>query len=190
MSSPISTSELAELGYDSRWLEWGFLDAELFREQLAAFRAGEDANTEHYRYPMFLQYLARDGMVTTEDVERYLTLAAVDPDPVMGEAALANLVDSPRLSDSHREELRQHASFQIPHLQRRIVRRELLSEIVSRSLTDELFDRCVASGDREVQRELLSLAELKPRQLAILAESAANRALRQLARAKLSAAPH
>lgn len=181
MTVPVDMTELAELGYDPRWLEWGFLDAELFREQLAANRVEGDPNTEHYRYPMFLRFLARAGKPSASEIEHFIALAAADPDPVMREAALGDLIDSKRLPGRNLEELRQHPSFQIPHLQRRIRRRTLLTEIADGLLTDELVNACIEAKDDHVQRAVLVTHKLSRPQLAALMEKGINRAIRNLA---------
>jgi len=78
---------LGVLGYDVKWLEYGFIDAEILRQQMAIFDTGEDRSTEHYRYAAFCQVLDRDEM-TDVDLDRYLGLVDNESDSAMAASVL------------------------------------------------------------------------------------------------------
>lgn len=191
MTDRISNSELAELGYDPRWMEWGFLDPELFRAQLGDFTelrdfgTGDGLDGDHCRHQMFCRVLARTDPFSSEELERFLTLVEIDSDRGMAEGALGTLIRSKRISVAQLNELQNREGFHPPALQRLIVRRKLLADIASGELNDDLFDRCLASDDRDVQRELVSVGKLSSAQLTAIAAAGANRAIRNLAKEKL-----
>jgi hypothetical protein len=187
----IVTSELSELGYDPRWLEWGFLDRDLFRAQLREFAELRDFGTgngqdgDHCRYQMFRRALARTDPFNPEELERFLTLVEVDTDRGMAECVIGDLLRSKRINISQIEELQNREAVHLPVFQRLVLRRKLLAELATGNLTDDLFDRCLARGDSVVQRELVSLGGLTRGQLETLKDSGVNRAIRNLAREKL-----
>jgi hypothetical protein len=54
-------TDLALLGYSSRWLDYGFLTPDDLQAQVAFFLASEDRNTEHYRYATFQSERGQQG---------------------------------------------------------------------------------------------------------------------------------
>jgi hypothetical protein len=88
-----------ELEYPNAWVELELLDQEFLREQLERYRAGEDKNTEHYRYAAFLRLLEKEPF-SDAFVDRFVRLAAADPDRVMGESAIIQLLHRHPFSDA------------------------------------------------------------------------------------------
>ncbi len=81
---------LVSLGYTSKWLDYGLLDPAELEAQFRAFLAGEDTNTEHYRFASFRRILT-GGPLSDTRVEQFLELATLDPDRVMATSALYEL---------------------------------------------------------------------------------------------------
>ena len=92
---------LDKLGYDQRWLDYGFLDPAILRDQIAELESGDDTSTEHYRYRSFVAVLKSRTTLSEKEIDGYIELALTDPDINMGEAALRDLAEWPNstLSD-------------------------------------------------------------------------------------------
>jgi hypothetical protein len=86
------------LGYPREWIELGLLERPLLADQLQRFHAGEDPNTEHYRYAAF-QRLLRRRQWTDELIDQYVRLVELDPDRTMATSALCALFDHPALTN-------------------------------------------------------------------------------------------
>ncbi len=111
-----------ELEYPSVWVELGLLDEEFLGEQLNRYRAGEDRNTEHYRYAAFLRLLETEPFGDAF-VDRFVRLVVADPDPVMGEAAIIQLLRRHPFSDVQFAALRARPELSL--LEKRFAREEL-----------------------------------------------------------------
>ncbi len=98
-----ASSEL--LGYPRAWLDFGLLERPLLADQLARFRAGEDRNTEHYRYAAF-QRLLRRRALSDEFIDQYVRLYELDPDRQMAISALCGLIDHPAITGAQLDRLR------------------------------------------------------------------------------------
>lgn len=178
-------SALAELHYSAKWLEYGFLDALLLQQQVELYRTSDDRHTEHYRYAAFCAVLAAHKELDDRTVERFIELAEEDDDQVMAQSALGHLVRSPGLTDQQLQRLRSHPAFAIPALQKLIERAQLLKQLDGAALTDDAFQRYVASGDAIVQQALLSRPDVSQCQLELLLDQAANRAIRNVVKDRL-----
>jgi hypothetical protein len=99
-------SALSELGYEASWLQYGFVDGALLREQLAELRSGDDPHSEHYRWRAFLRFIEGRGSLTDEQLGQYVELATLDPDDVMASSALVSLAAWAGLSAAQRATLR------------------------------------------------------------------------------------
>lgn len=49
--------QLGLLGYDVKWLQYGFLNRDELSKQAADLDQGADSHREHYRYAVFMQNL-------------------------------------------------------------------------------------------------------------------------------------
>ena len=176
---------LATLHYDSKWVEYGFLDEESLKEQVSRYKTGVDENTEHYRYSSFCSLLDR-AVQDTVTLDRFIELADLDADQTMARAALGQLVRHSGLATQQLNYLKSHPSFASPILQTILDQTLLLRELHSSDLSDDLFNRCLSSGKDGVQRTLLDHSRISKEQVETLSEHGATRAIRNLAKQKLT----
>jgi hypothetical protein len=174
----LSPSDLELLGYSARWVEYGFLSPELLGEQVRFFHTGADRNTEHYRYWAFKQ-LQRRPVFSPLEFERYVELAASDPDPTMGRAALIDLLHHPGITEAQEKALLDHPRLQ--ELPRLVQRRRLLRELHRTGPTIEMLQRALEARDSHFQRTLLETPDLPRPIVEALHERGSNRAVRNLA---------
>jgi hypothetical protein len=113
---------LAALGYDDRWLAYGFVDDYFLKEQLARFRTGDDPYSEHYRYAAFLRQLKGRRDFDELSLTRYMELASLDHDRAMAASALIQLARLPGLTGEQRRRLRAHPTLANPSVQRALDR--------------------------------------------------------------------
>ncbi|ABW27008.1 hypothetical protein [Acaryochloris marina] len=174
------------LGYDRRWLVYGFLSLEELACQHETFESSDDQNAEHYRYASFLRILDRHLFLANEELAQYIELAVLDPDQAMAGAALANLLTGHRLSQDQVEHIATHSAFQSDGHQRLVRRRRLTLAIETGPISDELVKRCLASKDRMVQESLIVAKEITRQQLDRLVHEGCNSAVRNRARQQQS----
>ena len=179
-------TDLAKLRYDPKWLEYGFVSEPYLDEQLAKYERDGDEDAEHYRYDSFRRLLEAVSTLDDVTIDRYIELAALDEDQTMAQAALGLLVRHDGLTQQQLSRLRMHPIFASRELQASIEQTQLLRDLDSSNIADDVFERCVALGKGEVQRKLLSKSGISPQQLAAVADRGANRAIRNLAKNKLS----
>lgn len=113
--------------------------------------------------------------------EALYDLGRVDPDPNMGGAMMSAIVSLPECPVNVLEKASVSGEKYLVKLVRQ---KRLLAELGSR-LTTELFERCLASQDSDIQREVLIRPELSIEQLEQLAETGASRAVRNMAAARI-----
>src|SRR2546430_10460650 len=135
---------LSKLQYDPKWLEYGCVDQSLLTQQSTRYDTGDDRNTEHYRYAAFGRILERTSTIDDLTIDRYVELAKLDKDQVMAEAALGLLVSFPGLAEEQLVRMKAHPAFATPVLQSIINRTQLLRELDSPSLTEDVFARCIS----------------------------------------------
>lgn len=175
----------AELHYDSRWLDCGFLSDEFWQNQYSQYQTSDDKNTEHYRYEAFQAFLSHHNMLDEVTLDHYIQLASADPDRTMGNAALALLLHWPGLTDAQLQHLRDNPAYNTPLLRKLQQKILLLRELRTADISDESFERFLTSGDAEVHRVLLSKSGLKAEHLKWLQAHGANKAIRNMAKQKL-----
>jgi hypothetical protein len=169
------------LRFGDRWLRLGLLTEEKLRALGREYETGKDRNTEHYRYRVFRDYLTSHRPLPAELAKALYELGREDPDPAMGGAMMADIVGLPECPV---EVMNEASASGEKHLANLVRKKRLLAELDS-GLTEELFARCVASGDAVIQRDLLERQKLSRAQLTQLAETGANRAVRNVAAARL-----
>lgn len=118
MRSGETPATLARLGYDSKWWKYGFLDEQQLRSQLARLDAGDDSNTEHYRYAAFLQILGTRTALDDLTLARFVELAGLDRDRVMATSVLIQLARWPGLTEEQCGWLREQPALAAPIVQR------------------------------------------------------------------------
>ena len=169
------------LEFSDRWFELGLLT----ESQLVALGrkvcAGDDKNTEHYRYGVFMQYLESHQPLLPHLADAIYELGAEDPDPSMGIAMMCDIIALPEcpqtvlqkaLNSGHKELIKQ------------AVHRNLLTELEA-GVTADLVERCLTSRDPSIQRSLLGRRDLGRNHLERLREEGATRAIRNTAADRL-----
>ena len=176
---------LRRLGYTQKWMDYGFLDRKALEEQILEFESGQDHNSEHYRFRLFLSVLESRASLTGKEIDQYVELALEDPDPAMGRSALVELIRWPGLQEPEHERLASHAAFQEAVLRRALTRARLIRILDKSDLAVEDCDLCIRQGDSVVQRLLLE-KKLSRDQLEYLKDHGRNRAIRNMAASRLS----
>lgn len=113
--------------------------------------------------------------------EAIYELGGEDPDASLGGDMQRTIVELPECPASVLDKALASGD---KHLLKVVRRKRLLAELES-GLTAELFARCLAGQDAEVQRKLLAGPGLSRNQLEQLAGRGANRAVRNTAQAQL-----
>ena len=175
-------AHLELLGYSSKWVEYGLLTPELLDQQVRYYQTGKDTNTEHYRYAAFKE-IQRRRTFSDLEFERYVDLAASDPDPAMGRAALIDLIYHRGLIEAQWETVLVHPRLQ--ELPKLVKKERLLKELRAPNVTLETLQRCVDEGDGWVQRAVLDLPELPRSIVETLHQSGRNKAVRNIAGVRL-----
>jgi hypothetical protein len=145
------------------------------------YESGSDKNTEHYRYRVFREYLAAHRPLSPEMADAIFELGREDPDTIMGMAMMHEIIKLPECPPGVQEKVLASGDKSLGALVRRT---RLLAEL-DFGLSEDLFERCLASQDAEIERRLLERAELTRNQLEQLAEAGTNRAVRNTAGARL-----
>jgi hypothetical protein len=169
------------LQFSEGWLGCGLLTEERLEVLGREFESSDDKNTEHYRYKVFREYLASRRPLPSSVADALYTLGEEDPDPGMGGSMMSDIVGLPECPAAVRERA---LSSGARHLISQVRRLEVLAEL-DRGLTPELFDRCLLDPDAVIHRVLAGRPELSRQQLERLAEAGANKAVRNMAAARL-----
>ena len=172
-------SRAAELGYANEWLELGLLDEAFLAQQLARYDAGEDTNTEHYRWAAFQQLLLRREW-SDNAIADYLKLARLDGDVSVATSAIIALIDHPSLSDEQLQQLDSTTGGSAV-IEKRWRRARMLRELRFPIVEVKAFRRLALEGDAEVQQALLQRQDLPEAILELLQQKGANRAIRNQA---------
>lgn len=112
------TEALKKLGYSQKWLYYGFIDEQFLLQQLDAYQISGDKNTEHYRYAAFIAFLKANIILSDEEMHRYIELASIDEDHVMGGSALADLIQCAGISQEQFDHLSNHPAFTATWMQK------------------------------------------------------------------------
>ena len=176
---------LERLGYDPRWMDYGFLDPATLKAQIAELDSGEDLNTEHYRYRSFLSVLTSRTTLSDREIDCYIELALSDPDINMGAAALRVLAEWPKLGEAGYIKISGHEVFLRASMRGSMMWGRLIRALNSSSLTLEDCDSYLEAGNSEVQRVLIDKVKLSRAQLERLRSVGRSRAIRNMAAEKL-----
>jgi len=116
--------DLHDLGYTNKWFLHHILTKEILAIQLAAFRTGEDTNTEHYRYGTLVNWIGNKTSFTNEEILHFLALAQEDEDNIMAGSAVKALITSPKIS-THQFELIKAPFAAFGAWTKRVIEREI-----------------------------------------------------------------
>jgi hypothetical protein len=172
---------LSLLGFSENWVSAGLLPDELLEALAHEFESGADRNPEHYRYRAFRRYLDNYRPLPAWAAEAFYSLGEQDADRAMGRAMMADVLGLPECPDG----LRAKAAVSGDSHLMGLVRRLGLLAGLDKSLTPELFDRCLGVPDPVVHRALAGHAGLSRPQLERLADAGVNKAVRNMATARL-----
>jgi hypothetical protein len=178
------TNGLDLLGYSAKWVEYAFLDSEMLRRQLMVFETGEDRDTEHYRYSTFCHVLDRDGL-SDIDLDRYLELVDHEVSEETASSVLFLVIHWPKLSAGQRARLRRQPMFSEGRLQRQFAIYDLSVELSGDKISDDLYERCLATGDETLQRKIVEHRGVTLAQVGQLALFGKSKSVRNMGAARL-----
>jgi len=184
VNSELKEEDLAVLKYDPKWVEYGFLDAEMLRQQLAIYETGEDRATEHYRYAAFCRVLER-GELSDVELDHYLDLVDNEVDGETASSVLFQVIHWPKLSTDQRARLRRQPMFSEGRLQRQFTIYDLSVELTGEQVSDDLYERCLATGDETLQRKIVEHRGASKAQVAQLGLFGKSKSVRNMAAARL-----
>jgi hypothetical protein len=167
------------------WLAYGFVSEADLLTQFETFQKSEDKNTEHYRYAMFLHFLASHKEIDDTTFARYLELAGRDVDPSMARSVLMALRDRGTLTAEQIALLHAHPLFGEERYQAILRGRDLADRLRTETMNPALFEKCFEGEGLKFQRQLLDRDDLTPEQVSILAERGGTRAVRNIAGQRL-----
>ena len=176
MTQPESEA-LEALDYSEAWIESGLMDDALLAEQYRRFREGGTRKTGRYRAEMLAAWLERAETIEDAQIDSYLALTATDPDAKLAAAAVAQLIQSPRLT---LEQLERVARADPKQMRRHeaLIRRTYLGRRLEAEVSDELMDRVIDSRDLAIQTKLVRDARLSRKHAEALARRGANPTIR------------
>jgi hypothetical protein len=119
------------------------------------------------------------GPIPDAQLDAFLALMRGDPDPKLGQAAIAELIRSPRLGLGQLERIA--ADREILRRHEALIRRTYLTRRMESGVTDELLERVIEFGDAAIQTALIRDPRLTRRQAERLAKQGANPTIRERA---------
>lgn len=161
--------------------ELGIVDRDRIAALVRAFEAGDDPHPEHARWGAFRAFLAESRPLPPALAVALYELGERDPDEAAGLAMMSAVAWLPECP----AEVQDRALAAGRRVLAAGVRRNRLLGELSGELTDDLFERCLASADGALQRTLIDRPGLTPQRLERIAAEGANRAVRNLAAARL-----
>ena len=185
MSEPLSEAEkaaLRALGYSEAWLEAGLLDRGLLAEQYQRHQAGGTRKTGKYRSQALAAWRRGTEPIGDAQLDAFLALMAADADAKMAQSAIAELIQSPRISLGQLERIAQSD----PKLMKRheaAIRRSYLTRRLDQGVTDPLLARVIEYEDAAIQTKLIRDPRLTRKHAELLAKQGANPTIRTQAQA-------
>jgi hypothetical protein len=170
---------MQRLGYNQAWLEAGIITEDLLEQQWQVLTHSDDQNAEHYRHAAFLGYLQTVNSVSDHQLERVLALQDGD-DRDLRISRITALIQSELLSDAQLESQRWR-EFQIPTIQKSLVRSRRRSRLERYGLTEDIFAEIQKSEDARVHEHLLARADLKREHVIWLSQFGKTKAIRNRA---------
>lgn len=135
--------ELSKLGYNTKWVKFGFLDEAFFNQQLEEYGSEKGLSTAQFRYDAFMKWLSAKNEVTDEELDHFIELAKDDHDQAMAGSATKELFVSSLISDDQFIILKAI----MPHFgkwtKKIIWLEDLKRRISSQDINNELFAECL-----------------------------------------------
>jgi hypothetical protein len=178
---------LMELGYTSKWIEYGVLSwKQLERDLVKLHQPDSDLNTEHYRYKVLIEYVNTKSKLSNAELDHLLELIVQDPDPYMTHSfVMVHLLKRDVLTDDQFLAFGEHILASKAEISKVYLNCDLLRRLRQDGLTPDVITRCIDVGDGEVQRKLLECTNLPRDAVQALAERGANKAVRNIAAERL-----
>ena len=175
---------LVRLGYDPLWLESGILTHEdLARQMREISREGGDPSSEHYRAATLDEFLGSRETLTDAEIRVILELGTVDPDLGLRPNFAHQLIRFSGLTLQQFDLVAGQSTE--PAFQKIVTRWRLLRRLAAGAPLAEVFDEAIESGDGPVHEAILERDDLTRMQVAVLAEKARNRGMRNRAQQML-----
>lgn len=185
MSESLSAGEkaaLQELGYSEAWLEAGLLDRALLAEQFQRYQAGGTRKTGKYRAQALAAWQKGTAPIADAQLDAFLALMTADPDAKMAQSAIAELIQSSRISLEQLERIAQSDS-KLMKRHEAAIRRSYLTRRLDQGVTDQLLARVIEYEDASIQTKLIRDARLTRKHAELLAKRGANPTIRTQAQA-------
>lgn len=180
--SEVERAALAALGYSEAWLQSGLLDRQLLADQYARFQAGGTQKTVKYRSQALAAWREGGEPIDDAQLDAFLALIGAESDAKLAQAAIAALIESPRLRLDQLERI----AASDPKLMRRhesLIRRVWFTRRMEDGVTDELFERVIEFRDAAIQTGLIRDSRLSRKHAEQLAKQGANPTIREKAQA-------
>jgi hypothetical protein len=180
--SEVERVALAALGYSEAWLQSGLLDRRRLADQYARFQAGGTQKTVKYRSQALAAWREGGEPIDDAQLDAFLALIGAESDAKLAQAAIAALIESPRL---RLDQLERIAGSDPKLMQRHesLIRRVWLTRRMGDGVTDELFERVIESRDPAIQTGLIRDSRLSRKHAERLAKQGANPTIRDKAQA-------
>ncbi|MDJ0851429.1 MAG: hypothetical protein QNK04_23890 [Myxococcota bacterium] len=181
MSTGLSETEsqaLEALGYSEAWLDAGLLDRERLAAQHERFEGGGTRKTGKYRAETLRAWVEASGEIADAQIDAFLGVVAAEPDAKVAQAALAELIASPRLGLDQLERIAR-ADPKLVRKHEALIRRTYLARRMAEGVSDELMQQVIESRDASIQTSLVRDARLSRKQAELLASRGANPTIRQ-----------
>lgn len=170
--------QLLKFGFTQKWMDFGFLTEESLHSQAEQQLASGDSNHEHLRYTAFKSWIRGRISASDGDISNFADLALSDPDRTMAGSALADLIDTPWITDDQFGFLAHKLAVFGAWTEKRIFRSKIIRELDKGVWNPELFENVLAQKDRSIHARLILHPDLSRSQLERLAEHGATRGIR------------
>ena len=173
--------DLLKFGYTQKWLDYGILTKEFFKEQIADQNQSGHTGWEHYRFGAFTHWLQSNASAKTIEVANFIELAEADNDCSMANSAILALLEINWLSNEQFELVKKYAKNIGDGANKNIIRTELLRTLNQKQLNEELFEKCLNKGDTHVHNALINHKDITKNMLIQLAKKGHNKKVRNVA---------
>jgi hypothetical protein len=172
---------LAALGYAPQWLAFGFVDEQRVEEQFGSLM--QTVDTGRHRHESFRAFLSGRYSLTDQEIDRYVVLVEADPDEIIEQSALVDLLLWPHLSVEQSRWLWHDTNIDLYLVWDKIdaERPQLVQDLVAGEIPAEEVRSLVRGGSALVQHMLLEYAGLSKEDLEFLEREGKDEGVRNLA---------
>lgn len=181
-TSDAEREKLEALGYTEAWIEAGLLPRDLLAAQYERLESGGTKKTGKYRGEALAAWLGAEGPVDDAQLDACLAVAGADPDAKMAQAAVAELIRSPRLGLPQLEKIAR-ADPKLVRKHEALIRRTYLERRLAAEVNDELIEQVIESRDAAIQTRLVRDERLSRKHAEAIAKRGVNPQIRSNAEA-------